>query len=354
MPPRSPADNTAVSPSRPRLSPRLLRGGNHRVARAIGAAAAVVLLGTSGFMFLEEWPFWDALYFTLVTITTVGYDDNGLSPNGERFAAIILVGGIAIATYSLGIVVQACVERELQWERGMQKRIGQLTDHYIVCGLGRIGSAVCERLAAEGVAFVAVDPSEELIQGAAERGDLAMVGDATDDHILQACRIDRARGIACVASNDTTNIVITLTARELNPDLLIISRAEEEDSVRKIQRAGATRVISPSRTGGLSIANTILKPNLAELLDDSEDSLGVEFTEMTIAAGARLDGMTVDAYCRSHPAVVFVAVRHASGEIRLRPEPNETLKAGDVLIVAGDALAVGRLRDDAQRARAAA
>lgn len=325
-----------------------------RVLRAVTAMIIVILFGTSGFMWVEGWDFWKSLFFTLITITTVGYGDYGLSESGQRFTAILLIGGIVVATYCLGQIVQILVDYRFAWERKMNKQIHRLSDHFIVCGLGRIGRAVCIKLARENVPFVGIDNDRRAVEEMVEHGHLAMVGDATDDSMLEECGLKRAKGIACVAGSDTENIVITFSARAMKPDLLIISRAEHDDSIRKMHRAGASRIISPIRSGGLSIANAILRPSVADFLEESHDiEGGINLAEVTVHEESPLDGATVREYGTRHPSIVFIALRQSGGVMRLRPEAGQTLSAGDVLIVAGDGEAMSAVSEDAMLKRAA-
>ncbi len=309
---------------------------------------AVVAFGTVGIMLVEGWALVQSLFFTLITLTTVGYSDYDLSHAGRVFTIVLMVGGLAVVTYSAGQLIPSMFNHQLVWERKMTNRILDLENHFIVCGIGRIGRAVCRNLAHDGVPFIAVDPNPEEVAMVVEVGHLALVGDATDDEVLEEAGIMRAKAIACVTSSDTDNIVITLSARELNPELLIVSRAEEDDTIRKLQRAGATRVISPIRSGGVNIANAILKPNLAEFLDRTHDS-GVDFelAEITVQHGSRLDGATVQERVWSHDGVTPIALRRPDLPTQMRPTPDETLRSGDVLIVAGDMMSIDALQREA-------
>ena len=319
------------------------------MVRALLAIVGVILFGTVGLMWIEGWDFWRSIFFTLITITTVGYSDYGLTESGERFTAILLLGGIGVATYSVGQFIQAFIDRQLGREQKTMRQIGHLKDHYIICGLGRIGTAVCQQLARENVPLVAVDHRDEAVEAATRAGHIAIAGDATDDETLERLGIARAQGIACLTDSDTVNIVITLSARELSPDISIISRAEDDDSVRKIRRAGATRIISPLRAGGLRIADTILKPHLADLLDRSHDSdTSIELAEITVESSSGLDGASIRDFGVRHPSLVFVAVKPVGGSPVLRPRVDRSLRSGDVLIVAGDTDSLAALHQSAR------
>ncbi len=308
-----------------------------RLRHALLAVATVVAVGIIGFMIIEPtWGFWKSLYFTLITITTVGYSDYDLRPEGQGFAVLLLVVGIATATYAFGQVVQTAVTYQFAWRRRMQKTIDGLTDHFIVCGLGRVGSTVFERLAAEGVPAVAIETDSTRVQWARACGYAVIEACATEDDTLLQAGIERARGVVCAVNSDSENIVITLSANELNPDAVIISRADDENAVRKLQRAGATHVVSPARRGGDDIANLLLRPHLTEFVKASHQS-GSDYMlgEVTIHADSALVGQTLREYGVVARSLVYVAIKHTGEPARTRPAADEQFRAGDVVIVAG-------------------
>lgn len=323
--------------------------------RALNAVVLVLVIGTCGYMWIEGWDFWQSLFFTVITLTTVGYGDYGLSDPGLRFTTILLVGGLGVVTYAAGQLVPIVFDHRLMLEWKMNRQIQRLSDHFIVCGLGRVGRGVCSCLAAEGVPFVIVERDPEVVEWAEEHGYLAVTGDATRDEVLNEVGILWARSLACVTDCDTENTVIVLGARQLNPDLFIIARTEDETTVQRMQRAGASRVISPSRAGAHTIAEAMVRPNLAELLDRSgESDDGIELAELTIHERSELDGVTVQECGALHDAIVFVALKRPGERTRFRPAPDESLRTGDILITAGDVIAVGRLQDEARTPRLAA
>jgi len=307
-----------------------------RVRRALCALLAILLAGSAGYMLIEDWSFHRALFFTLISVSTVGYGDYGLSPAGERFTIILLLTGIGAMTYSLGQLVQAAVEYQLNPERKIMRQINRMHDHYIVCGLGRMGYAACVRLEQEGASFVCIDEDEGHVEEATERGWPAICGDATDDDVLERAGVTRCRGMLCVASSDTANIVITLTARGLNPELTIISRAEHDESWAKIRRAGATHVVSPTRAGGVRMAETLLSPELAELQDRVHDQhLGMTLAEFIVESGSGVDGLPLAEYGRRRPELVFIALVRDGAPVRIKPAGEVRLVAGDAVVVAG-------------------
>ena len=223
------------------------------------ALCSVIALGTVGFMIVEPgWGLWKSFFFTLVTVTTVGYGDEGLSFEGQAFAAVLLIGGIATATYSLSSMVRVAINLQLSWRRKMRDRIKKLNNHFVICGYGRIGETVCEEIATYGIPFVVLEKSEESCQAAQERGFLTVRGNSTEDDVLRSAGIDRAKGVICVINSDAENVFITLSVRELNPEAFIACRAAGRGAINRLKRAGASLVISPYTAAGMTIADEIL------------------------------------------------------------------------------------------------
>ena len=318
-------------------SPLRAKPLHQRLVRLCLPMVAVLAIGTAGFMIIEGWPLEHSIYFTIITFTTVGYSDYGLSLAGERFASIMILAGFGTFTYVLGQVVQIIVERQLDWERLMHRKTSQLHDHYIVVGFGRIGQTVCQRLHDDGIPFVVVDRDRDLVEQAVRSNYVGILADATHDSVLHDCGIANARGLACLTTSDANNIVITLSARALRPDLHIISRAEGTDHARKLKRAGADRVISPEQSGANAIANSILRPHTYDFLDQTASAESqVEFSKLPIRAGSALDGRAIAQMpvCAASP-IVIVALEHKDGSTRISPPASQVLHAGDTLIIAG-------------------
>ena len=310
----------------------------------------VLLFGTFGFMIVQdEWGFWQSLYFTIITITTVGYGDYGLNAAGERFTAVLLLFGLVTATYALGQLVQVAVNYQLAWSHRMQKKIDQLQDHFIVCGFGRVGRTVCKHLAQNEMSFLVIEKDEEQFQHSCSQGNLSLLGSASRDDVLLKAGIERARGIICAVDSDSENIVITLSARELHKGIQIISRAEEEDGVKKIKRAGASHVVSPALKGADDIADLVIRPHLTEFLKGSQYSESeYVLSELMIEDGSSLIGLTVREYGIRENSLVFIAVKRTGGDIKIRPRAEETFQVGDVVLIVGEAEAVMRMSSDAK------
>lgn len=315
----------------------------HIVARAIAMSCGVVLVGTVGFMLIEDgWTLWRALYFTLITITTVGFGDEGISETGQKFAALLLLTGIGTATWTLTTVVQYAVSYQFDWQRRMKKMINTTSNHIIICGFGRIGRTICQELAESDVNCVVIDRDEDRVAEAVASGYLAIIGDTTNEDVLHDAGIERARGIVCVTSSDAENVFITLTARELNPDIMIASRANAESSARRMEHAGASLVVSPFLTAGVDLARAIVKPHLAELLRNSQRSDGdFALSEVVVESGSKLEGQTPQTYGQEEDCISFIAIKREGEGTIYRPSGQETFRPHDIIIAAGvpDALA---------------
>ncbi|HRX77806.1 MAG: NAD-binding protein [Planctomycetaceae bacterium] len=312
--------------------------------RCVAILLTVVVFGTLGFWYIEHennWDLWKSLFFTLITITTVGYGDQGLSPTGEKFAAILLLFGIGSATYSITSLVQIAVTYQSTRKQKMQNKIDRLQDHLIICGFGRIGRTVADELAKANVPFVVVDCEPRIVEEALDHNFLAVQGNSTDDEVLHQAGIDRAKGIICATSSDAENVFVTLCAHELNADAFIACRASNDSAARRMERAGATLVVSPYTTAGHNIADAILRPKHAQFLH-SNRSGNIELGEFRIEEGSSLVGETVRSIGERLHTVVFVAVRSQDAKVPTRPGGNQSFSAGDAVTVAGP-------RDDLER-----
>ncbi len=318
----------------PSLRPLSLR---QRCLRLFLPLIAIQVCGCAGFMIIESWPFSKALFFTIITISTVGYGDYELSEVGRYFAMLMIASGFCVVTYFVGQLIQVIVEFQLDWETAMRKRASAARDHFIVVGFGRIGRLVCEQLDNEDIPFVVLDTNKEAVEDAAKAGFTAVIDDATSDSALKACGIENARGLLCLTASDSVNIVVTLSARGIHPTLPITSRAEENDAIRKIKQAGANRVISPAQRGAQAVANGILRPHLIDSLDTScETRASVDFCHLQITPDSPLVGDTLKncGIARSG-SLVPVAIRKGDGNLLFNPDPALAIETGDTLVFAG-------------------
>lgn len=334
------------------------------MVRCLAMLMAVVTFGTLGFHLVEEgWSYWESLYFTLVTITTVGYGDHGISENGQKFAALLLLCGIGTFTYSLTTLAQIASDREASERRKIKHMIAHTTDHIIVCGYGRMGRMVCEEIERGGLPYVVIERDSEGVEQAKRDGRLVIAGMASEDETLIAAGIHRAQGIVCAVDSDAENMFITVTVRELNSSVRIISRAESPTSARKLEHAGASLVISPHQMAGKSIATAFVHPRLTRFLYSSSNdetdqgSCYFELGEIEVQGGSAIEGKTVAEFGAEMTGVVFVAIERAArsdrgnGELIVQPRGDVQFLTGDIVIFAGTDKAAVEMKQAAKATR---
>ena len=279
-----------------------------------------------------------------------GYGDDGISEVGRRFAIVLLICGIGTFTYSLSTLIQFAVDREAALLRRMKRTIRETSDHVVICGYGRIGRTVCHQLSKGGVTCVIIEPYEQNYQQAIQDGYLVVQGAASDDEILVEAGVTRAKGVVCAVDSDAENMFITVSVRDLNSNCTIVSRAESESAARKLERAGATIVISPHKMAGQSIAGAMLHPCLNHFMGNTDDEDCLQLSETKIAAESQFNGKSVCDLGRLSEDVVFVAIQRETGEQIIRPRGDETFQAGDVVILAGKTCDLDSLHENAQMA----
>jgi len=313
-----------------------------RHLRLIGIAlACVVLAGTAGFHFIFGWQWLDAFYMVVTTLTTIGYQEiHPLSSGGRVFNLALIFFGVALVFLSIGALTQALLEFELRsffGRRKMERDIGRLTDHYIICGAGRVGRSAARELARRPVPFVIIEQNEAKTE---RYGDdwLTLVGDATQEQTLRQAQIDRARGLVAATTTDATNLYIVLTARGLNPRLKIIARASEEDAEKHLLTAGADSVVSPYSFAGHRIAQSFLRPHVVSFLDTATTHLGMdlEIGEICVGQDSAFAGKTIEgSRIRQDRGVIVLAIKRESG-MRFNPSPDDRIEPGDYLIAMGE------------------
>jgi voltage-gated potassium channel len=316
---------------------------------SLAALAGVAAFGTVGFHLIEGWTLLDALYMTVMTVTTVGYGPpKELSPAGRDFAIVFMVIGVGTAGYLLSTAVQSLVRSEILAAYGARRRareMSKIRDHYIICGAGRVGSRIVREMRREGVPFVAVESNALL---AAELGlpdSQVLIRDATLDETLAEAGVERARGLAACLPDDAANLYVVLTARTLNPALHVVSRAVEESAVPKLIRAGANRVISPTTIGSHRMAQALLKPAVADFMDSvATEGLDLAFEQFEVNEGSSLAGRRLkETNIRSELDIVVVAIRRPRGEMVFNPSGDTQVRPGDLLIGIGRAEALQEL-----------
>lgn len=304
--------------------------------------AGVFLLGTLGYMALEGWPLLDALYMTVITLTTIGFGETRpLDAAGRIFTIGLIVVGFGVVAYGLTAVTEIVLTANLGAQlrrRRMLRELSKVKDHIIVCGFGRVGWTAATSLRGSLRTVVVVDQDPALVARARDGGFLVLEGDATRDEVLREAGIDRAWGFMAATGRDADNLLMVLSARALNGGLFIVARSTVPDNEPKMIRAGANRVVSPYHMGGRHMANLMVRPHITEFLDVVTLESGVELwlEELVIADAADLAGKTViESDLRRRTGVNLVALRKGqTGSLKVAGE-DTLLEAGDELIVLG-------------------
>lgn len=318
----------------------------HFTKRNIGLFAAlliIVAVGTAGYLIISEgkYSIIDCLYMTVITVTTIGYGeiiDLSHSPAGRVFTMFIALSGIGIAAYFLSNIVDFMVEGRLQeafWRRKMEREIGRLKQHYIVCGIEGVGSYIVKELYRTERPYVILDNDKkkaERIIGRL-RDELFVEGDATDSDILVRAGINKALGLFAVLGDDNENLVISLTAKTLNSGIKVIAACNDVKNMDKIKKAGADAVVSPSYIGGLRIVSEMVRPTVVSFLDtmmrDKEENLRIE--EISVSE-AFVDKPIKSLDLKKHPNVLLLAVKGKEGWV-YNPDEAYILRKGDTLII---------------------
>jgi voltage-gated potassium channel len=309
-----------------------------RLLLAIYAFIIIVAIGVIGYMVIESWSFLDSLYMTITTITTVGFKEvYPLSDAGRIFSIFLIIGGVGGALYILTTIMGNFIEAQFDLgRRRMKNKIAKLKEHFILCGYGRVGEAIALTFSEEGVPFVIISNNEEHVASAEKEGYLAIFGDATDDDVLKEAGIERAHGLVAAVGGDTDNTFITLSARELHPDLFIEARCSSPASEGKLRRAGADRVISPHAIGGRRMAMLAMRPAVVEFIDTVTTGRGrdLHLETVDVVSGSSLGNQTM-AQAKDKIGITVLAIRKANGTLIPNPPEEDIIEEGDRLIVIG-------------------
>ena len=306
---------------------------------AAGALFGIIVAGITGYMLIEGWNFIDALYMTVISITTTGFSEaHPLDTAGRIFTMILILGGASSAVYALTAIVQYVMEGQLGsalWRRNMKNRINHLKNHSILCGYGRVGQEIARILAAEKAEFVIIDKSREAIAQAEMDNYLYVMADAASDEALKEAGIERARGLIVALGNDADSTYVILSARQLKPGLFIEARVSAPKAEGKLKRAGADRIISPYSIGARRMAMLALQPEVADFIDIiSFKGQELHLENLTVGIGSPLADKTVSD-ARQRSKAVVLAINKNKGQLLANPSDTEKIQAGDGLIAMG-------------------
>lgn len=311
----------------------------------------MVLGGAVGYMVIEGWSFTDALYMTVITLSTVGYGEvQRLSSTGRMFTMVLIILGVGFAFYFAGSIIRFMVEgriREILGRRKLERKINAQKGHYIICGYGRVGTAICEALGPTPIDIVVIERDPARVTRLNERNILHIAGDATDEENLIKAGIERAQGLVTALKTDSDNVYVTLSARQLNPDLFVIARSAEEQAEKKMIAAGADKVVCPYRMGAHRMAQTILSPTVTDFLELTlmDTSRDIQMEEMSVDRSSKLTDVALqDSGIRQDLDLIIVAVKKAAGDMLFNPSSQTELHAGDTVITIGETENLEQLR----------
>ena len=319
--------------------------------------SSLTAIGTIGLRLITGAHWFDCLYMAVITLTTVGYGESiPLGTGGRLFIIAYLMCGVGVFTFSIFTLGQWVVNARMQqlWQRRrMQQSIDRMEQHFIVCGVGRMGTTICEQLQQRKQPFVVIESSEPRAAAVCElRGWPCVIGDATDDQTLLKAGAQRARALASVLPTDADNVYVVLSARMLAADLQIIARASDEKAVEKLQRAGATRVVSPFASGAMKMARFMLTPSIEDFLDIADgEGHELELADIQIAGDSPYVGKTLAECDLRRMGVMVLGIRRASGERLMPPPGSTTILAGDSLFAFGSSQAVNEMLTERGSAR---
>jgi len=309
-----------------------------RVRIALAALVLVTVAGTVGYMVLG-FDFLDALYQTVITITTVGYGvAHPLHAGGKVFTIVLILLGVGTALYGFSTILEVLIEghmRDLVRRRTMERNIARMSGHVVVCGWGRVGREVARFLAAAGQQVVVVD------RDAARMADApypTVTGDVTEDQTLLEAGVDRAAALVAALDTDADNLYVTVACRSLGPELNIIARARNESSGPKLMRAGANRVVNPQQLGGDRMAAFVVQPHVVDFVDVvmHDGTLEFRLEELLVSPVSPLAGNTLRSVrLHDRTGALVLAIRKPDGTFDTNPSPEVTIDAGDVLIGVG-------------------
>jgi len=322
-----------------------------RILYAVGGAAAVILAGTLAFHHYSQEGWIQAFYRAVVTSSLTGLDTVPSNDSTRMISIVLVLAGLTIFAFIATILVEGIaggIFTGAVAERRRKRAIDKLTDHYIICGYGRVGRRVAEEFREAGAKYVVLDFNVEAIERARDDGALYVEGNGTNDEDLESTGLAHAKGLVASSDSDVDNLYITLSARTARPDLLIVARASEEDVAAKLRRAGADRIVQPYSTAGKEMAALVLRPQVAAFLEVVSVTGGadLQYEEIVVTEACGQAGRSIrDLRIRHETGAVIVALRKQDGTFDTTPDPDAVFDVGDVMIAAGSADELRKLED---------
>ena len=303
----------------------------------------LLVFGAAGYMVIEGWPYMDALYMTVITLATVGYGEvHEISLKGRLFTVILIFLGVGFFLYVVGNVIQFLVEgriREVLGRRVLDKQISKLKNHFIVCGYGRMGQALCTYLIQKYLDVIVIEQNPDRVPVMDKDGILYIVGGATDEATLIKAGIKRARGIISVLGTDADNVFLVLIAKRLNPEIFVVARANQNESEKTLYAAGTDKVVSPFVLGARRMAHAILRPTVIHFLElaFADESTDIHVEEIPVSVSSKIVGVSLqESGLRQDFDVIIISIKKADGTMCYNPKASYQFEAGDTIVAVGN------------------
>lgn len=317
-----------------------------------GIVAVLLILTVAVLMYmqLEGWDFFDSFYMAVITLSTVGFQEvHELSKAGRLFTSGLILVGVGSFAFIAGTVAQLLVEGKLQQMLGrhkMQRTIDKLENHFIICGYGRIGAIVSREIRREGLPVVVVENNPEILRHLEEDNMLFVAGDATDDQVLLAAGLERAKSLITALTQEAANVYVVLTARQINPGLTIISRADFEGHIHRLELAGADRVVLPHMIGGVRMAQSVLRPTVISFLELAvRGGIDLQMEELEVGPHSELVGKDlIESKIRPRFNLIIMAMKKTNGQMIFNPAPQAVIESGDTLLAIGKPESLEKMR----------
>ena len=322
-----------------------------QIALLFVGVVATIAGGTIGFHQILHEPWFQSFYRSVITASLTGLDTVPPSDAARALSIAMALCGLTIIGYAGAVIVEAISGGVLTGalaERRRERALERMTDHFIICGYGRVGRRVAEEFRHSEVSYVVLDFREDAVAAAKSHGDLLIEGNGTEDEDLERAGLERARGLVVASDDDADNLYITLSARSARPDLQIVARASDEDAMKKLRLAGADRVVMPYTAAGRTMANLVLRPQVTEFLDTVLTAAGADLhmAQIEVHSTCPSAGKTIrDLRVRHETGAIIVALRKKDGTFDTTPEPEVLVEAGDVIVGVGTSDELRRLED---------
>ena len=303
---------------------------------------ALLFTGVAGYMLIEDWDLLDSVFMTAISLTTVGYSEvHPLSTNGRIFTIILIISGVGLFFYALAVLSEALIEGQVKGyfeKKKMHKAISNLSSHYILCGFGRLGHTIAKSFQSRGLPLVIIENDPQVLARLKEKKFLHVQGDATNDEILEAAGVKRAKCIICTLNSDASNVYVVLIARSMSSDIFILTRASEMSVEKRMKQAGADKVITPYEIGAKRMVLAALHPTVTEFLDLATETCDMDLNieQITIQYDSEMDGVTLkEIALRERTGVNVLGVHHRDTGMSIKLSPDEKLHGGDIIVAMG-------------------